>query len=313
MRPHVFLTLALLGSSLSPVAASAAATPSTLCWGHIRTPGASGTQRTHRIGDRRFHVFVPPKLELDRPVPVVLHFHGSTPPLLDGPRLQRTISGMNRAAKRDGYVVVYPRARQLPRWWQWAKEVRGPDVDFVDAMLLDLSGDLCMDPDRIYATGFSSGAIFSYTLACARPELLAAIAPIAGALGVPCPADHRPAVIAFHGSHDERVSYGAGLNSAARFAEAAGCTDPVQPPPHQGDAHRYGWASCDPARDVVFWSLRGAGHTWPGSRVSKLLLTTTGEGKTSMDVDANTLMWAFFQQVDAQQRGVPDEAEGATP
>ena len=39
---------------------------------------------------------------------------------------------------------------------------------------------LCIDPDRVYSTGISNGAMLSTLLACRLPGKLAAIAPVAG-------------------------------------------------------------------------------------------------------------------------------------
>ena len=88
-----------------------------------------------------------------------------------------------------------------------------------------------------YATGFSSGALMSYTLACTRADVFAAIAPVAGLLPVsPCEPSSEVGVIAFHGTEDVRVPHESGLASAETFAEIGGCDPDPEQTFAQGDA-----------------------------------------------------------------------------
>ena len=56
------------------------------------------------------------------------------------------------------------------------------DVGFVRALIDSLERELEIDPRRVYATGISNGGMFAHRLACELPGVLAAIAPVAGAL-----------------------------------------------------------------------------------------------------------------------------------
>ena len=53
------------------------------------------------------------------------------------------------------------------------------------AMIEHARDTLPVDPDRIYLTGFSDGAIGTWQLAAQRPDLFAAIAPVSGRMGEP--------------------------------------------------------------------------------------------------------------------------------
>ncbi|MGI9545001.1 MAG: alpha/beta hydrolase family esterase [Cyclobacteriaceae bacterium] len=57
------------------------------------------------------------------------------------------------------------------------------DVGFVKAMIKTIESGLKIDADRVYATGFSNGAMFTHRLAAEVPELFAAVAPAAGTIG----------------------------------------------------------------------------------------------------------------------------------
>ena len=64
----------------------------------------------------------------------------------------------------------------------------GEDIDFLHAMLDRFSAQLCIDQNRIFSTGFSFGAMFSFTLGCSQNGMMRAIAPR--------PATRRPAAAA---------------------------------------------------------------------------------------------------------------------
>ncbi|HEY7376247.1 MAG TPA: Ricin and poly(3-hydroxybutyrate) depolymerase fusion [Polyangia bacterium] len=56
----------------------------------------------------------------------------------------------------------------------------GEDIAFAHAMMDRFGAQLCVDQNRIFSTGFSFGAMFSFTLACTAASQQRAIAPMAG-------------------------------------------------------------------------------------------------------------------------------------
>ena len=56
------------------------------------------------------------------------------------------------------------------------------DLKLVDVALASLRRTYTIDDDRIYATGFSNGGMFTYLLWAERPGVFAAYAPVAGRL-----------------------------------------------------------------------------------------------------------------------------------
>ena len=82
-------------------------------------------------------------------------------------------------------VVVYPQglpsARDSASGWQVEPGKDGDrDLKFVDQMVAALSKQFSVDGARIYATGFSNGASFTFLLWAQRPNVFAAYAPVAG-------------------------------------------------------------------------------------------------------------------------------------
>src|SRR5204862_3744982 len=56
----------------------------------------------------------------------------------------------------------------------------GIDVQYVRQLLTQLATELPIDRARVYATGLSAGGGMSFQLALEAPDLVAAIAPVAG-------------------------------------------------------------------------------------------------------------------------------------
>lgn len=268
-------------------------------------------RRTLRVNgeERTYLLYVPSGYRSAQAAPLVLVFHG-------GGGRGRGIAphtGFTRLAEREGFVVAYPDG--VGRRWNDGRGYAAThdDVGFVRALLDTLQRELSLDPRRIYATGISNGAMFSYRLACDLPGVLAAIAPVAGAL----PAQLEPgcghtmpvSVVAFQGTADPLVPYaGSGVarrrgsvlgaeRSIAFWAGIDGCAGQalttLEPDRvHDGTrVRRLDFADCREGRSVVLYTMEGGGHTWPGGPgVGRLV------GRVSREVNATEVIWSFFAQ-----------------
>ena len=114
----------------------------------------------------------------------------------------------------------------------WGNE-NGEDVAFLHAMVDRFGSELCIDQNRMFSTGFSFGAMFSFTLACTENSMMRAIAPMAGNATTSgrCEDGTRSvATMAFIGTDDGLLN---GHRQAVQiFVERNGCsaqTMPAQP------------------------------------------------------------------------------------
>jgi polyhydroxybutyrate depolymerase len=192
------------------------------------------------------------------------------------------------------------------------------DVAFVSALLDELARAHRVDPDRVFATGISNGAMMSGRLACDLADRIAGVAMIAGTMPrslQPSCAPKRPvSVMLLHGTEDPIVPYDGGevkiRGLAARgmvvSAEATvsewvrhdGC-DPVseerQIPdvnPSDGSTIRVqSWSRCKDGVTVELWRVQGGGHTWPGGWQ---YLNERFIGTTNRDIDGRDEIWRFF-------------------
>jgi polyhydroxybutyrate depolymerase len=263
---------------------------------------------------RQYLIHIPPEYDAACPVPVVLVFHGFG---ADGARMVQ-FCGMNDKADQAGFVAVYPYGtgahvfrlfngggarnditKNLPN-----------DVQYVDQLLDDLAARVNVDPRRIYATGFSNGAMMCHRLAVERSRCIAAIATVAGTMaqGLPQPARAVP-VMHFHGTADPAFSFRGGADGASEAFEVLTVDETMAfwgkqhrclPDPKRSQqkdqfddgttVRRQSYQDRNGNEPVVLYIIEGAGHNWPGQKPPWFLGTWTKE------ISANDLIWEFFEK-----------------
>jgi polyhydroxybutyrate depolymerase len=278
------------------------------------------TQHRLRVDalDRDYMMYVPPEYDAGQAVPVVLVFHGAGA----DPHLMAEITGWNDLADAHGFVVVYPfgkggRSDRLT--WNvvqsgtYATAHQIDDLAFVMALLDDVKRMIQVDEQRVYATGMSQGGMLCYRIAC-DPVLsgkVAAIATVAAVMPIDpdeCHATRPVPLISFHGTGDAHSRYAGGIAEKAprndRIARAGAAESvnywiqkaglPAEPAfrETQGDADKLRYGPDTNNLEVIFWTIRDGGHTWPGG-AEKLPFWLVG--KTSRDIRATALIWDFFQ------------------
>jgi len=167
-------------------------------------------QRTIDIdGTKRAYILdVPDGVQPKKPVPLLLDFHGFGHSAAG----VWNVSGFKALAARDGFITVYPDGlpvhllgRDAPGW-EIFTAAGNRDLAFTARLLDQLERTYCIDRARVFSTGFSNGAYFSYLLACRMADRFAAIAPVSGGQ-VPGECNPRRAVpvLIHHGRQDDLV------------------------------------------------------------------------------------------------------------
>ena len=282
---------------------------STPC-GAPNAPSTTITIHQGRVA-RTALVHVPTGYTGRTPAPLVLNLHGSGSTADE----QRLFTGMNRTANRDGFLVAYPQgAIAEGTGYDWnvpgeplfdGRQVPAgspSDVAFVDELVSTLEHSYCIDPHRVYATGFSGGARMASVLGCSLSGRLTAVAAVSGLRFPACHATHAVPVLAFHGTADPvdpyaghgRAYWTYGVAEAARrWAARDGCgaRPALARPAPSVTVTTY--RSCRSGAAVVLYTIRGEGHEWPGGPTLPHALTSV-LGAQSSAVDANSVMWRFF-------------------
>jgi polyhydroxybutyrate depolymerase len=169
-------------------------------------PGASAEVLSWEVDGetREAIVYAPAVSQDDKKIPLVLAFHGR------GDNMQNFQHTNVHMAWPDAIVVYFQGLQTRDRLTGWQVE-RDDDVNrdlkLVDVALASLRSTYNIDDDRIYATGFSNGGMFTYLLWAERPGVFAAYASVAGRLSPSVqPSQPRPL---FHvaGERDRQVSF----------------------------------------------------------------------------------------------------------
>jgi polyhydroxybutyrate depolymerase len=245
-------------------------------------------------------VHLPPGYDGTKRTPLVLNWHGYT----STAQQQETFSSMDAVADREGFILVYPNSPDMS--WNAGTccafgAMSRDDVGFAMALIAQLRGQACVDAKRIYTTGMSNGAFMSYRLGCEHGETFAAVAPVAGKVGIPNCAPSRPVpLMAFHGSADTVVVYDAGglsgetppldvPDTVKAWAARSGCTQAPMTSYQMGVVTCNTWSACSAGATVTLCTVEGAGHCWPGQSYCPYGTSTT-------DIDASSQIAAFFKK-----------------
>jgi polyhydroxybutyrate depolymerase len=261
--------------------------------------------------DRSYSIYLPVKARTSDSVPVILVFHGWG----NHPENIAKITGFNRKADAEGFVVVYPRgtaSKQAADRFGWngglccgpAQKNNIDDVAFIRALLDDLARTLPVDTRRIFATGLDAGALMTYRLACEMADRIAAIGPVAGTQNV---SDCRPSqpvsIIHFHGTADISIPYtggpgnGSGKFSYASVKDSIGfwltadqCPSTVQRD-ESGPVVHEKYSPCSNGTAVELYTIQDGTHNWPGGSVAG-----TRVAQATKDLNATDILWDFFVQ-----------------
>ncbi|RMG20106.1 MAG: hypothetical protein D6729_03620 [Deltaproteobacteria bacterium] len=259
-------------------------------------PGDHNLSLVHDGRLRRYLLHVPTGGDPTAPRPLVLDFHGFS----GWKEQQAEYTRYPQLADEEGFLVAHPDGTGTPRGWNAggccgsadAEDV--DDVGFVRAMVEQIRRVSCVDPRRVYATGFSNGGMFSHRLACEASDLIAAVVPVAGGnlLSDDACQPSRPVpVLHFHGTADPIVRYeGSRLGfpdipvMMAEWAARDGCDAVPVEISRMGDVHCETWPGCAGGVEVTLCTIDGGGHVWPG---------TLG---ATQNIDATLAGWNFLSR-----------------
>lgn len=285
-------------ATATPPLPGPAAVPSVGCFG---TRLVGDLDWTVRSGDRDriLHVHVPAVYSVDKPMPVVLGFHG----YMSNATQQDALSGMSRKADEVGFIAVHAEGIGVEQSWNagaccGVAMLSGvDDVAFVNTMLDQIESRLCVDTRRIFATGMSNGGFLSHRLACELSSRIAAVSPVAGVLGITeCHPSRPMSILQFHGTLDPLVPYDGRPSlqfpavepTIADWAKRSGCAGAPRETLRHGEAHCSTYDGCAGGAEVTLCTVDGGGHTWPGG------MPVPSLGHTTRDIDATKAMWEFF-------------------
>ena len=185
------------------------------------------------------------------------------------------------------------------------------DIAFFNQMLDQIGTKFSVDPSRIYAAGLSEGGFMSLRVGCALSDRISAVAALGAAMPktMICVPTRPVPLVMINGTSDPVVPYGGGTehnlslatisveDSAKAWAKIDRCEEKPEKSklPSQGkggsETKVDTYSGCQQNTQVVLYSVKGAGNTWPGGEQYEVENTV---GKTSPEPNANEIMWNFL-------------------
>jgi polyhydroxybutyrate depolymerase len=276
---------------------------------------------------RTYLIYIPSSYDKTRSMPLLIALHGGGGSGKHMIKLTR--GGFNTLADKKGFIVAYPDG--IEKNWNDGRSAQETgyrahrenidDVGFISALIDHLREEFNIDPKRVYVTGMSNGAMMSYRLACQLSQRIAAIAPVTGNIPQNLCSACSPAtpisVLAINNVLDPLMPWSGeditgpwGMkklgkvmptSETIRFwvnhdhcSPTAVITEEPDRDPQDGTRIRkevYGFGR--EATEVVLYAIEGGGHTWPNGYQ---YLNENIVGKTSRDIDANEVIWDFFER-----------------
>jgi len=297
----------------------------------LSTSGSNSQDTNHagfiKVGGlkRTYLIHIPAGFDIlkSRPLLIALHGGGGTGRNM----VKLTLGRFDKLADDRGFVVVYPDG--IDKHWNDGRESEGTgsnkknidDVGFIAALIDNLVKEVNIDPEHVYVTGMSNGAIMSYRLGCELSEKITAIAPVAGNIPqdllLTCSPSVTVSVLAINNVNDPLVPFEGGdvtgpygLRKLGKVLSASesvklwvnrdNCSAvPVityEPDRDPGDGTRVRketYGNGEKNTEVILYAIEGGGHTWPGGYQ---YFSVRMVGRTSRDMNAADVIWDFFEK-----------------
>lgn len=186
--------------------------------------GSSGSPLN--VANHQYYVKLPTNYDANTPYPVMFMFHPTNNPL----NWAEQNAGFESIESKDTWIRVYPGAGNNASGWG------ASDVSFFEPLYDTITANFCVDRERVFASGESSGGDFSSILGCEFAHLIRATAPCATkpVNGYPLNADSREctgqvAAVVIHGAMDNVVGPENGPATRDFYTALNNCSSSSQP------------------------------------------------------------------------------------
>jgi polyhydroxybutyrate depolymerase len=219
---------------------------------------------------------------------VVLSLHGTR----SRSREQARLSRLGSLGAPAGVAVAFPEAiRPIGRGYEWDPDT---DLPYLSGLVDHLLSRFPSAGGGVGLTGMSGGARMSCHFGSRRPDVVTMVGAIAGLRAPVVATLARPVpILAFHGTADRINPYdGSGTarwnesvpEAARRWAVANGTDSQGTTVDVSAHVSRTTFGVAGAPGEVVLFTVKGGGHTWPGSALG--VIGWLFLGKTSTEIDA---------------------------
>ncbi len=251
----------------------------------LLTSAAFSAETQVQMDDGRLYSIALPENVKSSPLVIALHGGGG-----NGAWMAR-VSGLSARANRLGMAVVYPDGSGRMRLLTWnaghccafAAREQVDDVAFLARVVDDAVARFGIDRRNVFVTGMSNGGMMAERLAADRPDMIAAVASIAGPLDTGLiELQGRVPLLHIQGTADDFVPWngGQGSKSVTRekhpaaedtinawlLAMGPGLVSSSRIIDKADDGmrtERHVWTKAGDEK-VLLYRVIGGGHSWPG-------------------------------------------------
>ena len=243
--------------------------------------------------NREYLIYIPSSYDPNSATPILFAFHGF------GGYSQYFINTADFRSLADqfNFIAVYPQGLICGGGTTWNTNPPGgdnkcsqDDIGFFAALLNEISGNYNIDASKVFLTGYSNGADFSYSMACYQSSLVTAIAPVSGLMPMndssECQPSHATSVMIFNGTIDYSRPYNGiagymmSVDQTVAYWSQYNNTDSSPQTNIVGDIENYTYLNGDNNTTVDLFKIVNGDHYW-------FNLSYNGN---SME----ELMWNFF-------------------
>ena len=265
---------------------------------------------------RYYIVHVPSRYSAKTPSPLIFALHGGGGDMT----IQASDEYYNQISKseKEGFVIVFPngfsnfKSGQLATWNAGkccgdARDKKIDDVGFIKEILKNLTHQLNIDSQKVFATGMSNGGLMSYRLACELSSTFKAIASVAGTDNtVNCKPSTPISILHIHTKDDDHVLFNGGAgqtfrdmskvteftsvpSTIAKWVALNGCSPTPKRILEKPQVYCDQYLKCRNNVVIQLCVTESGGHSWPGGKKPR------GGGAPSTAISANDVMWDFFK------------------
>jgi len=259
---------------------------------------------------RSYRLYVPTGYDPNEPMPIVVALHGRP----DTGIGFSIITELHLTAERENFLVVYPDGLKLG--WNYVKDFPEYDYDdwddtqFLQDLILNLSKQVNIDLNRVYATGFSNGGFMTQRLACEASEFFAAYAVLGATLNPQfmqiCEEKPPVPIMFMHGTVDvsipwegdplshlsviDNVFYWVSHNECNSEPLEVELIEPQEEEPQTFIA-KVVYEDCAFGGDLWFYGVENGGHNWTGVPD---VISEEIAGLVNTDIHASEIVWEFM-------------------
>jgi phospholipase/carboxylesterase len=186
------------------------------------TPGAALTDAPLPPGrnylgiaaERDAVLYVPASLDVSRPVPLMVMFHGA------GGFPEKILPYLENLADTHGFLILAPHSL-LPTW-DLVIAGNGPDLERLDTALAKVALMYAINPEHLAFAGFSDGGSYALSIGVTNGDVASHVIVFSGGFMSVFMQEGTPKIFIAHGLQDEQVPIESSARKHVAKLEAAG-------------------------------------------------------------------------------------------